>query len=203
MITTIVRSLGDHAGAANADLGGGVWTVERYALVILWTGLRRGYTVELAAARVRGVHAMRSIRILAALAALGLPALWSSSAAAHVPSCVETVNPHGETVPPAGSTTLPGPRGGQNEDGFYLIGSDTGGSVFVVDLGTGTTFGPYPTGTVVKYTQSPGATPTAKDIGSDNGQAGAVDVHIQGQGDMGVRTGDGGVVACLVPPPPK
>ncbi len=146
---------------------------------------------------------MRSVRILVGLAALALPALWSSSAAAHVPSCVETVNPHGQTVPPAGSTTLPGPRGGQNEDGFYLIGSDTGGSVFVVDLGTGTTFGPYPSGTVVKYTQSPGATPTAKKIGSDTGQAGAVDVHIQGQGDMGVRTGDSGVVACLVPPPPK
>ncbi|MBI2859255.1 MAG: hypothetical protein HYX90_09270, partial [Chloroflexi bacterium] len=33
---------------------------------------------------------------------------------------VETVNPAGKNVPPAGSTTLPGPRGGMNEDGFYL-----------------------------------------------------------------------------------
>jgi hypothetical protein len=120
-----------------------------------------------------------------------------------VAACVETVNPHGENVPPAGSTTLPGPSGGQNEDGFYLIGSNTGVDVFVVDLGTGTVFGPYPSGTVVKYTQSPGATPNEKKIGSDSGQAGAVEVHIQGQGDMGVRTADSGVVECLVPPPPK
>ncbi len=39
--------------------------------------------------------------------------------------CIETVNPHGKNIPPAGSTTLPGSKGGQNEDGFYeLIGKD-------------------------------------------------------------------------------
>jgi len=38
-------------------------------------------------------------------------------------SCIEYVNPHGQTIPPAGSTTLPGPKGGQNEDGFYLLGA--------------------------------------------------------------------------------
>ena len=33
--------------------------------------------------------------------------------------CEETVNPHGKTVPPAGSSTLPGAKGGINEEGFY------------------------------------------------------------------------------------
>jgi len=134
------------------------------------------------------------------------PVLWDSGTAyAHVPACVENVNPHGQNIPPAGLTTSPGtnPNSGQNDDGFYLISSNTGVDVFVVDLGTGTTFGPYPSGTVVKYTQSPGATPSVTSIGSTNGQAGAVLVHIQGQGDMGVRTSDSGPTSCLVPPPPK
>jgi hypothetical protein len=134
------------------------------------------------------------------MASLVLPA---GPAFAHVPACEETVNPHGQNTPPAGSTTLPGPRGGQNEDGFYKISSDVGTDVSVVDLGTGTVFGPYPSGTVVKYTQAPGATPSAKKIGSDNGQAGAVEVHITGTGDMGVRSIDGNTISCLVPPPPK
>jgi hypothetical protein len=118
--------------------------------------------------------------------------------------CVETVNPHGKNVPPAGSTTLPGPKGGQNDDGFYQIGSATGAEVFVIDTGSGTVFGPYPSGTNVKYTEANGATPSEKKIGSTNGQAGAVLVHIQGTGDMGVATSPTGTpTLCFVPPPPK
>lgn len=117
--------------------------------------------------------------------------------------CEEFVNPHGQTIPPAGSSTLPGPRGGQNEDGFYRISSTTGADVIVVDTGSGTEFGPFPSGTVVKYTEANGATPTSKTIGSTNGQAGAVLVHITGTGDMGVRTADSGITTCFVPPPPK
>jgi hypothetical protein len=117
--------------------------------------------------------------------------------------CEESVNPHGETTPPAGSSTLPGAQGGQNEDGFYRISSTTGVEVFVVDTGSGTVFGPYPSGTVVKYTEANGATPNEKTIGSTNGQAGAVLVHITGTGDMGVRTSTSGITVCLVPPPPK
>jgi hypothetical protein len=118
--------------------------------------------------------------------------------------CVETVNPHGQTVPPAGSSTLPGPRGGQNDDGFYQIGSATGGDVVVIDTGSGTVFGPYPSGTNVKYTEANGATPSEKKIGSTNGQAGAVLVHITGTGDMGVQAvGSTDVTLCFVPPPPK
>ena len=134
------------------------------------------------------------------------PVLWASgTASAHVPACVESVNPHGQNIPPAGLTTSPGtnPNSGQNDDGFYLISSDTGVDVFVVDLGSGTTFGPFPSGSTVKYTQAPGATPDAKSIGSTNGQAGAVVVHITGTGDMGVRTADSGTITCLVPPPPR
>jgi hypothetical protein len=44
-------------------------------------------------------------------------------AAAHEAFCAELWNPHGKTTPPAGNTTLPGPNGGQNEDGFYQVGS--------------------------------------------------------------------------------
>ena len=112
--------------------------------------------------------------------------LMGGTAQAHVPTCVETVNPHGRTTPPAGSTTMPGPRGGQNEDGFYRIGSDVRTPVTVVTGGV--TFGPYPSGTVVKYTQAPGATPTAKKIGSTNGRAGAVLVHITGPDELVVVT---------------
>src|SRR4051794_11683281 len=120
---------------------------------------------------------MRRALVVLTLAFAPVIAL-AAPAAAHHPACVEDVNPHGQNVPPAGSTTLPGPNGGQNEDGFYKISSDTGVDVIVVDLGNGQTFGPYASGTVVKYTQAPGATPSAKDIGSTNGQAGAVAGHI-------------------------
>jgi hypothetical protein len=134
-----------------------------------------------------------------------VPVLWSSRAAsAHVPACVESVNPDGQNNPPAGLTTSPGtnPNSGQNDDGFYLISSNTGLPVIVVDLGSGTTLGPFPSGSTVKYMQAPGATPNAKNIGSANGQAGAVVVHITGTGDMGVRI-EGSTVSCLVPPPPR
>jgi hypothetical protein len=120
--------------------------------------------------------------------------------------CKEYVNPHGKTIPPAGLTP-PGtnPRGGENPDGFYQVGSTGGVDVYVVDLGSGIRFGPYPGGTTIKYTQAPGATPGAKSIGSDTGQAGAVEVHITGTGDFEIvpAVGDGPTQTCLVPPPPK
>jgi hypothetical protein len=119
--------------------------------------------------------------------------------------CTEYVNPHGKTIPPAGLTP-PGtnPKGGENPDGFYQVGSPGGVEVYVIDLGSGKTFGPYPGGTTIKYTQAPGATPGARSIGSDTGQAGAVEVHITGTGDFEiVPVGDGPTQTCLVPPPPK
>jgi hypothetical protein len=52
-------------------------------------------------------------------------ALVALPAAAHPPFCTEFVNPHGRTIPPAGSTTAPGLNchSGQNPDGFFKIGT--------------------------------------------------------------------------------
>ena len=146
---------------------------------------------------------MRRIRyVLPAIAAVLLTwAVGAGTASAHFPSCVESVNPHGQNTPPAGSTTLPGPNGGQNEDGFYKISSDVGTNVFVVTGGV--TFGPFASGSVIKYTQAPGATPSIKTIGSSTGQAGAVIVHVTGPDELVVRSIDGATTTCFVPPPPK
>jgi hypothetical protein len=126
--------------------------------------------------------------------------------------CVETVNPHGKNVPPAGKTTLPGPKGGQNEDGFYQLLAedicDPAPEIFVVDTGSGCIFGPFDSGVIIKYTEDSEATPEAKKMGSSKGQAGAVTVHIIGNGDPCVTAVDfsGNVadcVSCLVPGEPK
>lgn len=126
--------------------------------------------------------------------------------------CLETVNPHGDNVPPAGKTTPPGPKGGQNEDGFYQLTAldevDPDPQIFVEDTGSGTVFGPFASGTKIKYTEAKGAPPSQKKIGSGKGQAGAVDWHITGNGDAAVYAVDASgneasPVSCLVPPPPK
>jgi hypothetical protein len=125
--------------------------------------------------------------------------------------CLETVNPHGKKVPPAGSTTLPGPKGGQNEDGFYeLIATDIcdiSPEIFVVDTGSPAVFGPFVNGTKIKYTQDVSATPVQKTIGSSKGNAGDIDWHIIGNGDADLKavdfSGNVGWASCLVPPPPK
>jgi len=119
--------------------------------------------------------------------------------------CVEYVNPHGKTIPPAGLTP-PGtnPKGGENPDGFYQVGTSGGGDVYVIDLGSTTQFGPFAGGTVIKYTQATGATPGQTSIGSTNGEAGAVSWHITGTGDFEiVPVGGGPTQVCLVPRPPK
>jgi hypothetical protein len=119
-------------------------------------------------------------------------------------TCQEYVNPHGATIPPAGQTS-PGtnPKSGENPDGFYQIGSTDGSEVYVIDTATGTTFGPYPNGTVIKYTEANGAEPKVLTIGSTTGDAGAVMVHIFGQGDPAVQSVNGGAMTiCYVPPKP-
>lgn len=119
-------------------------------------------------------------------------------------ACLADVNPAG------GVPTAPGKGGkGQNQDGFYVLdGSDTVWAtedlaVYVVDTGSGTVFGPYPVGTVIKYTEDDDATPEAKPMG---GPSSEVDWHIIGTGDAEVRVVDGsgnvGIAYCLVPPPP-
>ncbi len=125
-----------------------------------------------------------------------------------VASCTESVNPDGNQIPPAGSTTLPGPRGGQNEDGFYqLLGEDAEdgtADVFVTNASGSATFGPFASGAVVKITEAPLATPTSRPLG---GPTSAVAAHIILDSDAGVFAFDlagaiSPVVSCLVPPPP-
>lgn len=127
-------------------------------------------------------------------------------------ACIESVNPHGQTIPPAGRTTLPGPRGGQNEDGYYILkAEDAAGLPLPIEILSlslvGGPFGPYPSGTTVKITEAPGVTPMVTKIGSTNGKAGAVTDHIILDADalMIATDADGDRIAlrCLVPPPPK
>ena len=128
-------------------------------------------------------------------------------------ACREFVNPHGKNIPPAGNTTLPGPKGGMNEDGFYLLAaSDDVWPTASIDIdvnGLGRPNGsPFRSGDVIKYTQkADGGDPVSKKIGSENGQADAVIAHIVSPGDAVVTATDGSgneaSVTCLVPKPPK
>ena len=148
---------------------------------------------------------MRRAKRTLPLAAIAVFA-FAGTADAHRATCKETTNPHGQNVPPAGHTTEPGtnPRSGQNPDGFYKLGTDTGrDKVWVLDDGSGTVFGPFKPGTKIKYTQRPGGKPQQKKIGSTNGQAGAVSWHIFGTGDAFAFSRDGVKVPCRVSPPPR
>jgi len=127
--------------------------------------------------------------------------------------CIESVNPHGKTVPPAGKTTLPGPKGGQNEDGFYqLLAEDNcepEPEIFVSYIGSDPMllFGPFDSGIVVKITEDPEASPSCKKMGSSKGQSGAVAYHITLPSDPVIyavdASGNMNQCQCLVPPPPK
>jgi len=135
----------------------------------------------------------------------GMALLCYTAYACEPVECVETVNPAGKNVPPAGSTTLPGPKGGNNEDGFYELRGDE--PICVKDMGSGTVFGPFTTGTKIKYTEANGAFPSQKKIGGPNS---AIDWHITGTGDPAVYystssscSNPSGLVYCWVPPPPK
>jgi hypothetical protein len=122
---------------------------------------------------------------------------------APVATCSPTTNPGGKKVPNAGNN----PNSGQNPDGFYVIEAtdnvDPGPQVFVVDTGSGTVFGPYASGTKIKYTQSPDSAPSEELMGP-----GGNTVHLKGTGDAAVHAVDSSgnqsaPVSCLVPPPPK
>ena len=120
--------------------------------------------------------------------------------------CIETVNPSGKNIPPAGSTTLPGSKGGMNEDGFYqlivkdIVDPDV--EICVKDEG-GTLLGCYTSGTNVKYTEV-ASKPRVKLWGSTKS---FVEYHIFGNGDMIIyatdSAGNASSATCLVPPPPK
>ena len=123
-------------------------------------------------------------------------------------ACVETVNPSGKNVPKAPGT-------GQNEDGFYQLRAKAAvppaPSIFLVDTGADNAFGtaddfvygPFSSGTRVKYTEANGITPPDIKPGP-----GAIAFRIKGNGDAAVFAVDavGNVsapAACRVPPPPK
>jgi hypothetical protein len=112
-------------------------------------------------------------------------------------ACIETTNPSGGNVPPAKN---------QNPDGFYQLNArdnfDPNPQVFLADSGSTATFGGFPSGTKIKLTQSPGATPNIKP------GAGDIDWKIQIKGDALVWAVDASGnasarVSCRVPPPPK
>jgi hypothetical protein len=146
---------------------------------------------------------MRRVAVVTALALVGTAILFAGTAQAHVPFCQETVNPHGQNTPPAGSTTAPGPKGGINDDGFYKVGTSENTQVRLEDT-DGNVFGVFDSGIKVKYTEANGATPSVKKMGSFDGRARGIDFHITGTGDLVVVAVHGGSRAtCPVPPPPK
>jgi hypothetical protein len=126
--------------------------------------------------------------------------LWQDTTPPEV-GCEETTNPSGKNVPKS-----------KNEDGFYMLTAtdlvDPDPQIYVMDSGSGTVFGPFASGTQIKYTEAPGAPPKMQKMGSSNGKAGAIDWHIIGNGDACVYAVDASgnqaeCVECLVPPPPK
>ena len=127
--------------------------------------------------------------------------------------CVEAVNPAGEKVPPAGSSTQPGtnPKGGNNPDGFYQLFAedicDPAPQIWVGTVDNPRLFGPFESGIIVKVTEAKGAPPSCKKIGSTKGEADAVTWHITLPSDAVVtavdKGGNSASCTCLVPPPPK
>jgi hypothetical protein len=125
-------------------------------------------------------------------------------------TCDPTENPHGNNKPVA-----PGNGGqGQNQDGYYIIGSTSDEAVWVLDDGSGTMFGPFADEDEIKYVEDDSKTPASKAMagnksnsGSGGGSATDTDWHIIGNGDALVVYQDGfgnvTTAACLVPPPPK
>jgi len=126
-------------------------------------------------------------------------------------SCVESVNPHGNNIPGENRSDNAVSKG-KNPDGFYQILAedicDAEPEIFVGTSDNPRLFGPFTSGIVIKFTETPGASPSMKKIGSANGQAGAVTWHITLPTDPVIAVvDDAGNVAvctdCLVPPPLK
>lgn len=128
----------------------------------------------------------------------------------------EAVNPSGKNVPPAGSSTLPGTKGGINDDGFYQLFAEDDRHPFPYMIicyqdadGEWVWLSPLVlySGTVVKVTQAPDATPSFKKMGSSKGKAGAVAWHIIVPTDVLVVAydwmGNSSYALGWVPPPPK
>jgi len=127
--------------------------------------------------------------------------------------CVESVNPHGNNVPGKNRSDNAKSKG-RNPDGFYQLWAedncDGAPEIYVSYEGSADLylFGPFMSETVVKFTEAPGVVPECKEMGSSNGQAGAVSRHIILPADPLVTAIDysgnfSTCDRCLVPPPPK
>ena len=117
-------------------------------------------------------------------------------------SCAPTTNPSGANVPAAGNN----PKAGQNPDGFYVLTAtdavDPNPRLTLGDTGSSATFGPFASGTTIKLTQAPGATP------SQQPGAGVIDwqIKLKGDGSLTATDASGNTsapVACKVAPAPK
>lgn len=110
------------------------------------------------------------------------------------------------TAPSVSCPPGPNPAGKEpradNQDGFFrMVASDNVDAsvpVHITDLGSGTTFGPYPSGTTFKLTQAPGAPVTARPF------RGAVEWKFTFNGDAQLvatdAAGNTATATCLVPP---
>jgi len=126
------------------------------------------------------------------------------TAQAHATTCIEYVNPSGgpagQPGPPGGTSVTPILSPHQNPDGFYRVNVTGGITTFFV-LSGGVSFGPFPTGSTIKYTQSGSDTARMETIGGPNS---AVIAHIIGPDEFitypaGEPTHQ---TICYVPPPP-
>jgi hypothetical protein len=116
--------------------------------------------------------------------------------------CEPATNPSGENIPSAGDN----PKAGQNPDGFYVLTAtdavDPSPQLTLADTGSTATFGPFASGTKIKLTQAPGATPMQKP------GTGAIDWQIRTKGDGSLTATDASgntsaPVSCKVAPAPK
>lgn len=123
----------------------------------------------------------------------------------------ETVNPHGKNIPD--KKEADNAKGnGKNPDGFYKLyatdNCDPEPQIWVGTADNPKLFGSYVSGTVVKFTEAPGAAPSEKKMGSTKGQAGAVSYHITLPSNPVILTtvdssGNTATSTCLMPPASK
>ncbi|OLT23790.1 hypothetical protein BJF81_09350 [Ornithinimicrobium sp. CNJ-824] len=119
-----------------------------------------------------------------------------------------TIDVNDVTAPVVACEQGPNPAGripaSDNPDGFYRLtvgdNVDDAPLVTVEDTGSDASFGPYASGTTIKLTQAPGATP------SDRAFRGEVDRQIRLKGDARIvatdAAGNTATATCEVPPTP-
>ena len=124
------------------------------------------------------------------------------------PAFTQTVSIDVNDVTPPSVSCPPGPNpagtepSAENQDGFFrMLASDNVDAsvpIYIKDLGAGTVFGPYPSGTTFKLTQAPGARVKVRAFSGDvawkftfNGDAQLIATD---------AAGNTATATCLVPP---